>query len=163
MILFAQHFPDIKIDIVGYDSINGTLHTPPNIILHGYQRGKLYEKLLASADAAVGTLALHLNGMQEASPFKIRDCAARGIPCILPYKDTDLFDLKCQEILNIPNTSDNISTHGMEMHDFILRMRGKRLDRSLIENRIDIIQKEKQRVKFFISIFQKSKLVNASE
>lgn len=157
LVQFAQRFPDIKIDIVGYESIKNTSHIPSNMIFHGYQQGTPYEKILSSADAAIGTISLHLNVMQEASPFKIRDCAARGIPCILPYKDTDLFDLNCSEILNIPNTSDNITVHGVEIHDFVERMRGKRLDRSLVKSRIDIVPKEKQRVEFFNSIFHQYK------
>jgi len=157
LVRFAQHFPDIKVNIVGLESIEGYSRLPSNFILHGYKVEKEYEKLLSSADAAIGTLSLHLKGMQEASPLKIRDCAARGIPCILPYKDTDLFDLDCREILNIPNTPDNITTHAVEIHDFIERMQGKRLDRSLIESRIDMFQKEKQRVEFFSSIFHQNK------
>ena len=154
---FAQRFPDIKVNIIGLKSINGYSRLPSNLFLHGYKVGKDYEELLSSADAAIGTLSLHLKGMREASPLKIRDCAARGIPCILPYKDTDLFDLDCREILNIPNTLDNITTHGVEIHDFVKRARGKRLDRSLVENRIDIVQKEKQRMEFFNSIFHRKK------
>ena len=127
------------------------------MVFHGYLQGNKYEKLLSSADAAIGTLSLHLMGMQEASPLKIRDCAARGIPCILPYKDTDLYDLDCRELLNIPNTADNITTHGAEIHDFVDKMRGKRLQRSSVENRIDIFQKEKTRVDFFNSIFHQNK------
>ena len=156
LIQFAQRFSDVTVDIIGANSINGYSHLPSNFLLHGYKVGKDYEKLLSCADAAIGSLSLHLNDMQEASPLKIRDCAARGIPCILPYKDTDLFDLDCREILNIPNTPDNITTHGVKIHDFINRMRGKRLERTFIENRIDIAQKEKMRIDFFDSIFHKS-------
>jgi len=157
LVHFAQRFPDIRVNIIGFESIDGYSRLPSNLILHGYKVGKDFEDLLSSTDAAIGTLSLYLKGMQEASPFKIRDCAARGIPCILPYKDTDLFDLDCREILNIANTPDNITTHGMEIHDFVERVRGKRLDRSLVENRIDIVQKEKQRIEFFNSIFQQNK------
>lgn len=154
---FAQRFPDIKVNIIGFESINGYSQLPANLFLHGYKVGKDYEGLLSSADAAIGTLSLHLKGMQEASPFKIRDCAARGIPCILPYTDTDLFDLDCPEILNIPNAPDNITTHGVEIHDFIERARGKRLARSLVKDRFDIVQKEKLRMEFFYSIFHQNK------
>ena len=158
LVLFAQRFPDIIIDIVGYKFINSISNIPSNMVFHGYQRGNKYEKLLSSADAAIGTLSLHLKGMQEASPLKIRDCAARGIPCILPYKDTDLYDLDCRELLNIPNTPDNITTHGVGIRDFTKKMRGKRLQRSSVENRIESVQKEKMRVDFFNSIFHKNRV-----
>lgn len=153
---FADEYPDIHIDIVGYDQADSGITSPTNVIFNGYQQGEQYEKLLSSADAAIGTLSLHLKGMKEASPFKIRDCAARGIPCILPYKDTDLSGLDCPEILNIPNTFDNIITYGKDIHDFVNSMRGKRLNRALTESRIDIIQKENQRVGFLSKILDQS-------
>jgi glycosyltransferase involved in cell wall biosynthesis len=156
LINFAKKFKDIQIDIVGFEQMDGIVAPPENLFLHGYLQGKKYENLLKSADAAIGTLSLHLKGMEEASPFKIRDCAARGIPCILPYNDTDLSDLDCPEILNIPNTIDNIITHGDKIHDFIYKMRGRRLDRRYIENRIDINQKEMRRLDFFNRISQNS-------
>ncbi|MCD6356102.1 MAG: hypothetical protein J7L66_02355 [Anaerolineaceae bacterium] len=154
LVLFAQSFSDIKIDIVGLDAISSNLKLPKNITLHGYQVGKNYEELLSKADCAIGTLSLHLiKGMNEASPFKVRDCVARGIPCILPYKDTDLSNLECDQILNIPNTPDNIITHGKIIHDFIQKMRGKRIARQIIKDRIDSASKEKQRINFFLQIY----------
>ena len=146
---FAGSFPDIIIDVLGYGTFPDGLPSPKNMRFYGYQNGEKYENILKDADAAIGSISLHLNGMQEASPFKVRDYAARGIPCILPYKDTDLSEVDCDEILNIPNTLDNLNTHGEQIHDFIMRMRGKRLDRSKFSNRINIRNKEKQRVDFF--------------
>jgi len=146
---FARSFPDIIIDVLGYDAFPDSSPSPTNMHFYGYQNGEKYENILKDADAAIGSLSLHLNDMQEASPFKVRDYAARGIPCILPYKDTDLSDVDCDEILNIPNTLDNLSTHGKQIHNFIMRMRGKRLDRSKFSDRINIRNKEKQRVDFF--------------
>lgn len=158
LINFANKYSDTHIDIVGYDQADNSAESPTNVTFHGYLQGESYEKLLASADAAIGTLSLHLKGMEEASPFKIRDCAARGIPCILPYKDTDLSDLNYPEILNIPNTVDNILSHGDDIHDFVKNMRGHRLDRKLTKNRIDIFRKEKRRVDFFNTICEQSKM-----
>jgi hypothetical protein len=45
----------------------------------------------------------------------------------------------------------------VKTHDFIERVQGKRLDQSLVESRIDIVQKERQRVEFFNSIFYQNK------
>jgi len=154
LVLFARHFSDIIIDIVGYDSFECTTHIPPNIIFHGYQQGEQYEKLLSSADAAIGTLSLHLRGIEKASTLKAVDYAARGIPCILPYNNTDLSGLDCLEILNIPNTPDNITTHGAEIHDFVKGMRGKRIPRELVVGQIDSSAKEAERLAFFEHILR---------
>ena len=111
--------------------------------------------MLIKADAAIGTLSLHKKGMDEAATFKIRDCAARGIPCILPYIDTDFSDLRSDYFLQIPNSEDNIQTHGQVIHDFVFAMRGKRIPRELIFNRIDSSFKESRRLAFFQKIIQK--------
>lgn len=149
LIPIAESFPDLIIDIMGIDRIDEISSLPDNIRLHGFLSGQDYEAVLAQADAAIGTLSLHIKGMEEAAPFKIRDCAARGIPCILPYVDTDLDDLESEFFLHIPNTEDNIQTHGQEIHDFVYSMRGKRIPRELIVERIDSSLKESKRLSFF--------------
>jgi hypothetical protein len=106
------------------------------------------DRILAQADAAVGTLALHRAGLNEASPLKVRDYASRGIPCILPFRDTDLDSLDSDLILRIPNNEDNVRTQAAEIHDFLLRMQGKRIPRELICDRIDSRIKEQQRLEF---------------
>ncbi len=147
--VLADLNPDIRIDVIGSDpdAVGGLL--PANIHFHGYLQGQAFEEMLANADAAIGTISLHLNEMNEASPFKTRDCAARGIPCILPYTDTDLSGLTCDQILQIPNTPDNLQSHSQLIHDFIFAMRGQRLARDVIAHRIDITGKERERVAFF--------------
>jgi hypothetical protein len=152
LIRFAEMNPDIIIDVVGSREQDISAHIPLNMNLFGYQQGQAFEKILAGADAAIGSISLHLNDMEEASPFKIRDCAGRGIPCILPYIDTDLSEVQSDAILHIPNTPDNLVLHGKLVHDFIYAMRGKRLNRALIAEKIDINQKEQKRVLFFREI-----------
>jgi hypothetical protein len=145
----AKTFPDLMIDIVGMDKIEGMTVLPENLILHGFLEGAAYESVLANADAAIGTLSLHVKGMEEAATLKIRDCTARGIPCILPYLDTDFSDLESDLFLMIPNTKDNIAIHGQDIHDFVYRVRGQRVPRAMVENRIDSRVKEEQRLEFF--------------
>ena len=153
---FGLAYPDIQIDIVGATSkeVSGSL--PNNVLFHGYLQGEQFEILLANADAAIGSISLHLKEMEEASPLKIRDCAGRGIPCILPYQDTDLSGLNCKEILQIPNTPTNLVTHGQQVHDFIYNMRGKRLPRLITKNKIDIGPKEKKRIAFFEVVLKRT-------
>jgi hypothetical protein len=149
LVNLAKAFPDLVIDIVGMDKIEGVNRLPGNLILHGFLQGADYETVLANADAAIGTLSLHVKGMEEAATLKIRDCSARGIPCILPYLDTDFSDVGSSLFLRIPNTEDNILTHGQAIHDFLFQARGHRVTRGMIENRIDSHIKEEQRLDFF--------------
>jgi len=156
LVTFAEKYPDVIVDLVGYDFIHG-LSIPKNMVLHGYLSGQAYQNVLKKADAAIGTLALYKKEMQEASPLKIRDCAARGIPCILPYKDTDLYDLTCDQILQIPNAPDNIQTHGEDMHRFLFKMRGQRIPRDIIADRISSEKKESDRLSFFSMVIDQKK------
>jgi len=150
----GNRFNDIIIDIIGYEDIQGIPAVPSNIHLHGYLEGREFDQLLKQADAAIGTLSLYHKDMEEAAPLKIRDCISRGIPCILPYRDTDLDDISTPCILKIPNTPDNIRQGGQQIHDFIHAMRGKRVERRLVENRIDAEEKEIQRLEFFAWILE---------
>ncbi len=156
LVELAIQLPDIHIDIIGCDEIPGVSAIPNNLTLHGYLTKNEYEKILGRATAAIGTLSLYKKGMQEAAPLKIRECAAYGIPLILPYKDTDLDTLDCDEILKIPNTENNIEQSTSQIHDFLYAMRGKRLKRELIKDRIDITTKEHKRLDFFQSFLTKN-------
>jgi len=151
---FALENSDITIDIAGSDdtAISGSI--PSNFKMHGYLRGEAFESLLANADAAIGSISLHRNDMNEASPFKIRDCVARGIPVILPYIDTDLSNLDYEEVLQIPNTPDNLKSHTQAIRDFIFKMQGRRIQRNRITKHIGIKEKERARVDFFHKILE---------
>ncbi len=148
LVELAEGFPNLVIDLIGYDHLDNFPNTPDNLILHGYLSGPAYEKIIGQADCAIGTLALHRKGMHEASPLKVRDCTARGIPCVLPYLDTDLDDLDSDLILRIPNTEDNIRMYAQEIFDFVRKVQGKRIPRKILEDRIGSKKKEKARLEF---------------
>ena len=154
---FARSFPDLEIDLVGYDAIPGepvpgNLQPqnlrPQNLRLHGYLRGPAYQAVLQSADAAFGSLGLHRIGLREASPLKTRECLAYGLPLIIPYQDTDLDGVQSETLLRIPNQEDNLVTHGQAVHDFAWRVQGKRVERQLIAP-LDWREKERARLEFF--------------
>ena len=149
LVQLARDLTDIHIDIVGCSEIPGIADIPTNLTLHGYLGKVEYERVLAGATAAIGTLSLYEKGMQEAAPLKVRECVAFGIPLILPYIDTDLNDLQCSEILKIPNTADNIKRSENKIHEFLYRMVGKRLKRKELYGLIDIKRKEQKRLDFF--------------
>lgn len=155
LVSLAEAFPDLIVDVIGYDHIDGVSTPPDNMILHGYLVGEACDRILAQADAAVGSLAMHRAGLSEASPLKVRDCIGRGIPCILPYRDTDLDDLDSDLILRIPNSDDNVRSHRQQIYDFVQSVRGRRVPRELIRDRIDSQAKEKRRLDFLKSIRSK--------
>ncbi len=150
----AGNFPDLQINVAGYDAITSISILPQNMNLLGYLQGKAFQTVIAQSDAAIGTLALYLKGMQEAAPLKIRECLAYGLPVILPYHDTDLDELEIDTILKIPNNENNIKIFGQAIHDFAFRVQGKRMPRELISTRIDSNEKEKNRLDFFQRILE---------
>jgi hypothetical protein len=151
LILLAKLIPDVYLDIVGYSELPEHEPLPENIALHGYLDMQKYQNILASADVAISSLALHRVQLEEASPLKSRECLAFGLPLIVAYIDTDLDDLECDFLLKIPNKEDNIQTHAQIIRDFAYQMRGRRVDRDQIL-RIDQAGKELDRIQFFSEI-----------
>lgn len=156
LVELALHFPNIQLDVIGYDKVPGFETLPGNLVLHGYLTSQDYQKVLASADIAISSLALHRIQLGEASPLKSRECLALGLPLILAYADTDLDDLDCDFLLKIPNKEDNIQTHGEAIREFAHRMRGRRADRDILLRRIDSHHKEEMRLSFFKEILQQA-------
>jgi hypothetical protein len=155
LIDLACRMPDVHIDIVGYDKLPDFEPLPVNLTLHGYLSKNKYQQVLANADAAISSLALHRVQLQEASPLKSRECLAFGLPLVTAYADTDLDDTDCDFLLKIPNKEDNIQTHARSIRDFAYRMRGRRADREFLRKYIDADQKEAMRLSFFEELLQK--------
>lgn len=149
LVQFARSYPGLQVDIIGYSDLPGGGEPPPNLRLHGYLKSSAYLGVLAQADVAIGSLALHRNQLEEASPLKTREYLAYGLPLVLPYRDVDLYDLECDFLLTIPNREDNLQTHGDVVRQFAYDMRGRRADAAIVVPRIDGTHKEGERVAFF--------------
>jgi hypothetical protein len=155
LIDLACRLPEVHIDIVGYDQLPGYESLPDNLTLHGYLSTREYQDVLAGADVAISSLALHRVQLDEASPLKSRECLACGLPLVVAYADTDLDDTDCDFLLKIPNKEDNIQTHAQSIRDFAYRMRGRRADREFLKKYIDADQKEALRLSFFEELLRK--------
>jgi glycosyltransferase involved in cell wall biosynthesis len=153
LVTLARLVPDIQLDIIGYSELPDLEPLPDNITLHGYLALKEYQNVLASADVAVSSLALHRVQLEEASPLKSRECLAFGLPLVLAYIDTDLDVLKSDFLLKIPNKEDNIQTHSQDIREFAYKMRGLRVNHSQII-KLDQTDKELDRIDFFKKIVQ---------
>jgi hypothetical protein len=153
LVHLAKLVPDLYLDIIGYDELSGFGPLPTNITLHGYLTLQEYQNVLASADVAISSLALHRIQLEEASPLKSRECLAFGLPLVIAYVDTDLDDMQNDFVLKIPNKQDNIHTHFNEIRDFAYRMRGLRAERQKIV-KLDLMNKEMKRIAFFEEILK---------
>lgn len=146
VIRMAQLFPQWHFDIVGVRP--GKLYkTPSNVSLYGPLERQTYEPILAQADIAIGSLALHRNGMNEACPLKVREYLAYGLPVIIGYKDTD-FPEGAPFILQLPNTEDNVESNVEAIKRFTYQWRGQRVPRDALSH-LDMQAKETLRLDFF--------------
>lgn len=151
LIWLAQQFPDLSFDIIGH-KLNSTEINSSNVNNHGFLSKEKVREVLKYSDVACGTLALHRKCMEEASPLKVRESLAYGIPTILAYQDTDLSNLDFDFILNIPNREDNVSSNAERIRSFAYDMMGKRARRETIQPYIDQSIKEEKRLAFFDQI-----------
>ena len=145
----ARRAKGLTFDVVGGSP--GTLPTndvPDNVTLHGYLSYREYRPILARSDLALGTLALHRKGMTEASPLKVREYLAHGIPTVIAYRDTDLEDADYPFVLKMPNSETNVADHAQQIIEFAHDMVGRRADREAVRGLIDSRPKERRRLRF---------------
>lgn len=147
----ALLFPAMPIDVIGWtreewQAAAPTCAPPENIRLHGMLPRARYEPLLAAATAAIATLALFRNGMQEACPLKVRECLAGGLPVIAAFRDTDIPD-GADYFLRLPNDRTPLAPHRDRIARWLDDWRGRRVPRAAIAH-LDNAAKEARRLAF---------------
>jgi glycosyltransferase involved in cell wall biosynthesis len=139
----AAHRPQWRFSIVGMFRETAL----PNVEWHGERNRSEVIQLLAQADVGIGTLALHRKSMNEASPLKVREYLAMGLPVVYGYSDPDVDELG-PWALRIDNTETNVIDSLTSIDAFVTRSRGIRIPRESIQA-IDVSVKEEQRLKLF--------------
>ena len=145
IVWLAQQLVEFDFDIIGMDQ-NALKDAPANLRAHGYLNREAYIDILAQANIALGTLALHRKRGNEASPLKVREYLAVGLPVINAYRDTDFME-GADFILEIPNTENNVQTHLEQIRQFVHEKKYCRVARESIAH-IDAVHKEQQRLNF---------------
>ncbi len=149
IVWLAGALPDADFEIVGYEPEDMPPGLPLNVRVHGILARADYEPLLGSSDLAIGTLALHRKQMTEACPLKVREYLAYGLPVVVAYEDTDFIGEDDWFMLRLPNTETNVRDSVAEIRSFLDGIRGKRVPRDAVEDRIGSHAKEKLRLEFF--------------
>lgn len=150
ILALARLRPEWHFDLVGLQAadLTGNMAVPDNMILHGRLTRDEYEPFMAQADIAIGSLALYRNRMNEASPLKVREYLAYGLPVIIGYKDTD-FPHPVPFILELANEPDSTVT-GTGLHDienFVQEWKGKRVPAGQVLH-LDTSVKEAARLRY---------------
>jgi hypothetical protein len=143
----ARRRPDWRFDLVG--ELNVT-DVPPNIRLHGRVERDPLLNILATADVGLGTLALHRKSLSEASPLKLREYVAVGLPVVYGHVDPDI-DLLGPLALRISNTATNVVDELDQISTFVEGARGQRIPRSVLKD-IAMSSKEAERLRLFESL-----------
>jgi hypothetical protein len=152
LVKFAETATDVTVNIVGYSQADVDAPVPANVHLRGFLSHQGVREIMLNTDVTCGTLALHRKNMNEASPLKVRESLAYGIPVILAYHDTDLDNVKIDTILHIPNTEDNVMENTEQIRKFAYDMLGKRVDINSVAPQLDQRRKETTRLDFFESL-----------
>ncbi len=150
---FAEMEPNWTFDIIGYESTQLPAPATDNVCCHGYLTRGEYETIIQNADIAIGTLALHRKKMTEASPLKVREYLAYGLPTIIAYHDTD-FPEDAPFILRLPNVDMNFCNYHDRVVSFVETWRSKRVNENDIKH-LDINAKENLRLQFFQEVLEK--------
>jgi glycosyltransferase involved in cell wall biosynthesis len=144
----ARRFPEWRFEVIGSRGRDA----PDNVTCHGFLTRDAYSRILARADVAVATLALHRKRMEEASPLKVRRYLEFGLPVIVAYTDTDLAGLDPWWLLRLPNVESNVSDSTDAIHAFVTAAAGRRIPRSEVEQLISADAKERRRLDFFAAV-----------
>ena len=146
IVKLAELLPAFDFEVIGIPPDS----TPPvpNLVLRRHLPRDEYVPALASADVAIGSLAMHRIGIAEASPLKVREYLAFGLPVVIGYTDTDFADVDPWYLLRLPNREDNVTSHAAEIAAFAEQVRGRRVDRAEVAARIDAAGKEQRRLAF---------------
>jgi glycosyltransferase involved in cell wall biosynthesis len=149
LVEFATLNPDIQVEIVG-DTADVKLS---NITFHGVLSPEEYRTIAAKCIAGVGTLNLSAKKMFEASPLKVREYLAMGLPVIIKYKDVDL-DSSEDYVLELPSDGRKLSHFSREVRLFLDEWSNKRVSSSQVV-KIDVATKEEIRLRFFKKVIAK--------
>jgi hypothetical protein len=141
----AAAFPQWQFDLVG-PAREELPRVPANVVVHGVLKPADVAPVMARADVAIGTLALYREGLNEASPLKVREYLARGLPTIIGYRDTD-FPEPVPFLLKIPNAPYGVRSSTAAISAFVHRALGTRVEADTIKH-LDVNRKEAIRLAF---------------
>ena len=144
--VLAEHLPEIDFDVVGpsADDLGGP--APANLVMHGFLGREQYDPIVRRADVAVGTLALHRQGIDETAPLKLREYLAYGLPVVLAHKDPDLTREPHWFVLELPNRESNVEESSEDVRSWIAAVKGRRVSRATAEALVGARAKEAERL-----------------
>ena len=142
----AASLPEVKFHLVGETKFKSSELN--NVVFHGFLESDQYSLVASNCNLAFGTLNQQITGMNEASPLKVREYLALGMPVVIRYIDTD-FKGKHDFLLNLPIDKRRLVDFKDEIVKFSKEWQSKRVSRMDVEPFISSRSKESQRLAFF--------------
>lgn len=149
LIALAAAKPKWRFDVIGPGPAEAP-NAPENVVWYGLLTAEAYRHVVASADVGVGTLALYRKRMHEASPLKVREYLALGLPSIIGFDDTD-FPGDAPFLLRVPNEPRALLHALPTVEEFVHSWIGRRVDRSAVAH-LDSRVKERLRLEYMQSV-----------
>ena len=114
----------VRLKVVGstgkyYEDMVIKLGIEDRVVFYGPKFGVELDTLFNDAHIAVGTLGEHRNQLKQATPLKVREYFARGIPVIISYDDEDIKD-NFSYVLRFPADESPIDV--CRIVDFVKRL-----------------------------------------
>lgn len=144
----AKCLPHWRFDLIGYHQTEK--QSPPNVNFHGFLSPTAYHSILAQSDAAIGSLALYRNSLQQGCALKVREYLACGLPTIIGYDDVD-FLAPVPHLMSLDTAAGPIEERIPAIERFVADWRTKRVAPSSISH-LDLDLKESKRLDFFHQI-----------
>lgn len=151
LVALARLMPEWDFALIGVERSALPGPAPENVELHPPMPREGYAPLLARADFGVGPLALHRAGLDEASPLKVREYLAHGLPVVLASQDTDFIGAEPWFVHRLANDEDNVRDGAEGVRAFARRVRGQRVAHEEIAA-LDWRAKEDARLEFFAQL-----------
>jgi glycosyltransferase involved in cell wall biosynthesis len=149
----AAVMPEVTFHVVGETKANYPKLS--NVIFHGQLDAEQYSKIAMNCNLAFGTLNQQVTGMNEASPLKVREYLALGLPVVIRYIDTD-FHGNHGFLLNLPFDSRRLVDFKDDIFKFSSDWQNRRVSKFEVEPFISAKNKENQRIMFFDRILNQN-------
>lgn len=144
----ANLFPDWDFHLVGVNQKSFSCFLK-NVYLYEPMEFRNYLPIAERSHIGIGSLTLYRNKMKEASPLKVREYLALGLPVIIGYEDTDFPD-NASFIFRLSNTEHILKEEVERLKEFVGASLNKRVSRDSISF-LDYKIKEKERLLLFES------------
>jgi hypothetical protein len=142
VVRLAESCPEVTFEVVG---IPASEEYPSNLNCYGELEETEYISIAAKCVVALGTLALNRKSLKEASPLKVRECLAMGLPVAIRYRDSDFSNEDF--IFQFPDNDQDIANFAPDFMKFMAYWEGKRVPRERIQI-ISAKAKEQSRLEF---------------